>query len=84
MNSATAVATLSGRSGTLTRKRSLVQIQYGPPGISCSWPYQVALCGPTTALRRALLGPSSAQVPAQELARGPRRANGLERLTAVT
>ena len=32
-----------GRSGTLTRKRSLVQIQYGPPGISCSWPYQVAL-----------------------------------------
>jgi hypothetical protein len=29
------------RSGTLTRKRSLVQIQYGPPGISCSWPYQV-------------------------------------------
>jgi len=37
-----------GRSGTLTRKRSLVQIQYGPPGISCSWPYKVALCGPTT------------------------------------
>ena len=36
------------RSGTLTRKRSLVQIQYGPPGISCSWPYKVALCGPTT------------------------------------
>jgi hypothetical protein len=33
---------------SLTRKRSLVQIQYGPPGISCSWPYQVALRGPTT------------------------------------
>jgi hypothetical protein len=50
---------------SLTRKRSLVQIQYGPPGISCSWPYQVALRGLTTALQRALLGPSSAQVPAQ-------------------
>ncbi len=48
-----------GRSGTLTRKRSLVQIQYGPPGISCSWPYKVALCGPTTALRRALQLPGS-------------------------
>jgi hypothetical protein len=41
---------------SLTRKRSLVQIQYGPPGISCSWPYKVALCGPTTALQRALPG----------------------------
>ena len=50
-----------GWSGTLTRKRSLVQIQYGPPGISCSWPYKVALCSPTTALRRALLPLGSAQ-----------------------
>src|ERR1700691_3296360 len=30
----------------LLRKRSLVQIQYGPPGIPCSWPHQVALRGP--------------------------------------
>ena len=52
----------------MTRKRSLVQIQYCPPGISCSWPYKVAFCSPTTALQRALLGPSSAQVPARELA----------------
>ena len=36
---------------SLTRKRSLVQIQYGPPGISCSWPYQVALRGPITGPR---------------------------------
>jgi len=61
---------------SLTRKRSLVQIQYGPPGISCSWPYQVALCGPTTALRRALPRRSSGQVRSRELARRPRRANG--------
>jgi hypothetical protein len=33
---------------SLTRKRSLVQIQYGPPGVSCFWPNQVVLCGPTT------------------------------------
>jgi hypothetical protein len=43
---------LQTRWNSLTRKRSLVQIQYGPPGISCSWPYdQVALCGPTTGFR---------------------------------
>jgi hypothetical protein len=52
---------------SLTRKRSLVQIQYGPPGISCSWPYQVALRGPTTALQGALPRGSSGQVRAREL-----------------
>jgi hypothetical protein len=42
-----AVRRLEAPWNSLTRKKSLVQIQYGPPGISCSWPFQVAPCGPT-------------------------------------
>jgi hypothetical protein len=39
---------------SLTRKRSLVQIQYGPPGISCSRPYQVRSVALQLTLQRAL------------------------------
>ena len=44
-----------------TRKRSLVQIQYCPPGISYSWPYQGRSVALQLALQRALHPPSSTQ-----------------------
>src|SRR5713101_1286104 len=62
---------------SLTRKRSLVQIQYGPPGVSRFWPYQVALCGPT-------IGPTVRANVSQQLAaleKEPPRARRV-RLTA--
>lgn len=50
---ATVVVTI--RSGSpvpiALRKRSRVQTQDGPPGVSCSWPYQVAFVGSRVALR---------------------------------